>query len=740
MAAPVNEYAFDYEVMRQAASHWQQHKESREQKTASLKENHYVLAESRQRLAKRANRLIAQVKETLSHNAEPDTAETISEGLKELVERGPIREDEISNDLMERVIGETRDFLSIEFLEKAMKASRCVGRIVTELGRGRKSFGTGFLVSPRLLLTNNHVLPSAELAAISLVEFDFQPDILGNALTVQRFTLLPDAFFLTDKGLDFSLVAVAETSKLNKPLSAYGFLPLMREEGKIILKDCVNIIQHPRGEMKQVVIRENELVDLLDSGFAHYKGDTEPGSSGSPAFNDQWEVVALHHSGVPKMDGEGNFIDINGNIWRPGDDPSRLVWVANEGIRVSRLVDFISKASINGQQKTLQDQLLTLGMQATPTPNTDPIITPGNETESPAPQPPTVKHTEGSATLNIPISINNGSITLTIPLTITISLGTPIVAGQPASDELGLEAIRPDPDYSNRPGYDPDFLGFNVPLPKLTNSIRSQALEVPGGNGANKFELKYYHYSVIMNRRRRIAFVSAVNSWADAPFKQGRTDKDKWFTDPRIGSAAQTDEDLYRANPLDRGHLTRRDDAAWGNTAIEAKQANDDTFHFTNCSPQHEIFNQSQKASQKGLSLWGNIENHITRQALRNQKKLTVFNGPIFRNDDRLYRGVQLPREFWKLVVMEKDNGKPAALAFILSQESFIKDLPQEEFVVGEYKPFQVKIRELESRTKLDFGLLRTFDPLNNELTERFFESGTEAIPLESLDDMILED
>lgn len=752
MAAPTNEYAFDYNMMKQAALHWQQQQASREQKTASLRENHYLEAETRPRLAKRANRLIAQVKETITEKMTPAATATLSEGLRELVERGPIREDEIDDELMERVIGETRDFLSIEFLEKAVKASRCVGRIVTLLDRGRKSFGTGFLVSSRLLLTNNHVLSTPEKAAVSSLELDFQPDILGNALTVQRFALQPEVFFLTDIGFDFALVAVAETSKLGKSLDEYGHLPLMREEGKIILKDCVNIIQHPRGEMKQVVIRENQLVDLLDNGFAHYKGDTEPGSSGSPAFNDQWEVVALHHSGVPKMDSQGNFLDTKGNIWQSGDDPNRLAWVANEGIRVSRLVDFIARAPFSGAQKQLRDQLLTLGHEASPTPAGPLIIPgPGPETEPATPQPFTSTPVTDSSNNNIPVNVNTGAVTLTIPLTITISLGSPNTPApsappaqpaqpsRPGPDETLLEAIRPDPDYTNRPGYDPDFLGFNVPMPKLGNSIRNQALEIPDASGSSKLELKYFHYSVIMNRRRRVAFVSAVNIWADAPFKQGRTDKDRWFVDPRIGSTFQTGEDLYAGNPLDRGHLTRRDDAAWGSSAAEAKLANDDTFHFTNCSPQHEIFNQSQKASQKGLTLWGNIENHITKQALRNKKKITVFNGPVFRDDDRLHRGVQLPREYWKVVVMQNDNGKPVALAFVLSQESFIKDLPAEDFVIGEYKPFQVKVRELEKRTRLDFGKLRTFDPLNTVTNESFFESGTEAVPLEDLSDMVLD-
>ncbi len=41
--------------------------------------------------------------------------------------------------------------------------------------------------------------------------------------------------------------------------------------------------------------------------------DTAPGSSGSPVFNDQWEVVALHHMGVPKRNEHGDLLTLEGS-------------------------------------------------------------------------------------------------------------------------------------------------------------------------------------------------------------------------------------------------------------------------------------------------------------------------------------------------------------------------------------------------------------------------------------------
>jgi endonuclease G len=342
-----------------------------------------------------------------------------------------------------------------------------------------------------------------------------------------------------------------------------------------------------------------------------------------------------------------------------------------------------------------------------------------------------------------PVNFGSGtSGTFTLPLQITVSLGVPSQATQPTvstrESTLGegfLEKIEPDQDFDNRPGYNPDFLGFLVPLPKLTADIKPLAVKVPGSG----VELKYFHYSVIMNGRRRLAFVSAGNLDAKPKFIHEREGADKWFMDPRISEDFQAGEEIYSSNPLDRGHLVRRADAAWGKTAEEARLANDDTFHFTNCSPQHEVFNQSSKATKKKLILWGNIENHIAKEATHVElKKVCIFNGPVFRQNDRKHRGLQIPREYWKIVVFRNDQSEPRALAFVLSQAALIKTLPTEDFMVGPYEVYQVKVRELEMKTKLDFGELRDFDPLEDSTNEAFFEAATEALVVGDLRSIVL--
>jgi endonuclease G, mitochondrial len=302
-------------------------------------------------------------------------------------------------------------------------------------------------------------------------------------------------------------------------------------------------------------------------------------------------------------------------------------------------------------------------------------------------------------------------------------------------------ATKPDKQYDTRPGYDPNFVGFKAPLPKLSKAAAKEAVTLPvAKKGQNKHELKYHHYSVIMNAARKIAFVAAVNFDGKAKQRFKRTGPDKWFSDPRVEKDVQTTNAFYAKNPLDRGHLVRRADAAWGATKEEAERANIDTFHFTNCSPQHEIFNQQAQANKRNLKLWGNLEEHISDQVAEGLR-ISIFNGPVFRPDDRVHRNVQLPRQFYKIVICKKADGSPAAYGFLLSQASLIEDIGLEGigFDPGEFKVLQVPISEIERKTKLDFGAIREFDTKRRRGGEEGLESvAPQPVVIESLDQLEL--
>jgi V8-like Glu-specific endopeptidase len=263
--------------------------------------------------------------------------EAVTDGVESAIQR----DKKVS--LLERII-EENDLLSSRFLHIGSTVARAIGRILIR-SRGRiVGYGTGFLVSSRLLMTNNHVLETETVAGRSAVEFDYYERRTGQTGPTVLFEFEPQLFFLTDEDLDFTLVAVKTQSTTGTPLTEQGWIPLITDSGKALIGEPVNIIQHPRGAPQQIVIKNNEIADCIDD-FLHYKADTEPGSSGSPVFNMQWELAALHHSGVPKRDAGNRILLRDNTVWDgTRSTMDRIAWIANEGVRISSIVRFIKEA------------------------------------------------------------------------------------------------------------------------------------------------------------------------------------------------------------------------------------------------------------------------------------------------------------------------------------------------------------------------------------------------------------
>jgi endonuclease G, mitochondrial len=403
----------NWEITRGAAERWRAREQQRGETIRKLEMGGPLAADTPERVRQHLERLEAAVTDAKAAKAAAradTTAAPPAQTLVEMIGR-------------ERVMGDP-DFRGINFLELALAVSRFVGRINIRTAPGRTvGFGTGFMVSPSLLLTNNHVLGSAEMARNSEVEFDYQYNRFGRLLPVVSYGLEPQRFFLTSPELDYTLVAVRQQSVNGTDLKFYGWSRLLEEQGKVLIGKPLNIIQHPKGEAKQIVLRHNQLIDLLPDGkFAHYLTDTEPGSSGSPVYNDQWEVVALHHSGVPKTDANGNYVAKDGTIWKPGMDTDELDWVANEGVRVSSIVNDVKTRKLTtADQRRLREEMLT----AEPL---DPIE--AARDAAAFGQPPKPPGPAGDMGTPRPVGQpDGGAVTLTIPLEVTIRMGTPTIGG-----------------------------------------------------------------------------------------------------------------------------------------------------------------------------------------------------------------------------------------------------------------------------------------------------------------------
>jgi len=249
-------------------------------------------------------------------------------------------------------------------------------------------------------------------------------------------------------------------------------------------------------------------------------------------------------------------------------------------------------------------------------------------------------------------------------------------------------------------GYDPEFLPdqrVDVPSP-ASDAIETDYARTKAGSVIRD----YTHFSLAMSASRRFCRWVAWNIDGNGLQKLSR-DGLPFVLDPEYETVHQVDDDLYASNPLDRGHIARRADLLWG-TRAEAEQANADSFFFTNITPQLDNFNQSSKHG-----LWGELENAIFEDVDVDDLKVSVLGGPIFKDTDFPFRGILVPRSFWK-VIAYVEGGTLKAKAYVLTQDDLEARL--ESLGLEPFKLFQLALTDLGGRTGLDFGSLAPADTM----------------------------
>lgn len=547
-----------------------------------------------------------------------------------------------------------------------------------------------------------------DYARAAEVVFDDEDDFLGNAAAETSFTLDPDRFamFSPEAELDYAIVALGPRQQGAATTADFKYLALSNDPTKHQKGMSVNIIQHPRGRPKTIAIRNNYLLERTDQ-YLIYDTDTLPGSSGAPVLNDRWELIGLHHYG------EGD------NEHQAPDERQK---VNNAGIRASAIYDDLkAKADVmaDGPEKTLLVEALSLFAAKSPVQKR--LERRPKTTAAPAPQ-----HESFSTLTEVPMDASKSSATMVVPLEITFriggtavslpaSAGTPVNLGPKVSLSSRPERARIDRNYENRNGFDPDFIqGLSIDLAAITAPVVGMMANLVSGV-ADKL-LAYQNFSVAIQENRRMALLTATNidGRSYTHFKRDKgapsePEREAWYQDPRLANAdAVIGDDFYKnwSALFDRGHLTRRMDPTWGD---EAARAETDTFHFTNCTPQHYLFNQ-------GANLWQGLEKYVLENGVHaiDGARISVLQGPVFNNEiDQWAHDVQIPSAFWKLVAWNGANGLKA-VALVADQTAVLNINRGTVSVVrgGEQdlQQFVVTVEHLESLTGLDLSEFRSID------------------------------
>jgi V8-like Glu-specific endopeptidase len=208
-------------------------------------------------------------------------------------------------------------------------AARCLA--VARIGRdSSKGFGTGFLLKGKdlkdalgdelILLTNAHVVSSGS------EEKSLRPEeaiVIFEALdSNEEFRNLEIIWSSPSSELDATILRFSKEDQgrlkeLTKELKLYPvskYLPAVETPPT----QKVYVIGHPFGGTLQISFQDNLLIDHDEISKIHYRTPTEGGSSGSPVFNQQWDLIGLHHAGsevMPCLNGKSGNYEANEGIW-----------------------------------------------------------------------------------------------------------------------------------------------------------------------------------------------------------------------------------------------------------------------------------------------------------------------------------------------------------------------------------------------------------------------------------------
>lgn len=190
-------------------------------------------------------------------------------------------------------------FRSIGWLREALVACRAVARIETRLGDG---VGTGFLLAgaalgaglpDRVVLTNAHVVPDVLQPADECYVTFRGNDDAGDRIRHRVRRVLWTSPVADLDATVLELFTVPDDSI--PPLRVRSADPAATAGRRAY------VIGYPRGVQDVAFSLHDTRVLDLDDRVVHYRSPTEEGSSGSPVFDSEWQVFALHHRGSREM-------------------------------------------------------------------------------------------------------------------------------------------------------------------------------------------------------------------------------------------------------------------------------------------------------------------------------------------------------------------------------------------------------------------------------------------------------
>jgi trypsin-like peptidase/effector-associated domain 1 (EAD1)-containing protein len=213
------------------------------------------------------------------------------------------------------------------WLERALASQSPICRVDID----GQANGTGFLVGPNAVLTNHHVVDRViDQPKRIVLRFDYKQlrdgtILSGTLVTVKRIVDSsppapgemanpPEKCDPTNQELDYALLET-EGNPGDEPIRIpgaaadgprRGWIPVPAD-GKVIDPDPyavdmpVLIMQHPLAQPLSLAIEWQSMLGPIPAKTrVRHRTNTDAGSSGSPTFDRNWNLIALHHYGDPR--------------------------------------------------------------------------------------------------------------------------------------------------------------------------------------------------------------------------------------------------------------------------------------------------------------------------------------------------------------------------------------------------------------------------------------------------------
>lgn len=279
--------------------------------------------------------------------------------------------------------------------------------------------------------------------------------------------------------------------------------------------------------------------------------------------------------------------------------------------------------------------------------------------------------------------------------------------------------------------------GENVNSNPAVGNLAAAALEMPRLNADYQFVNHYVSYNEVEVLNYSLEWCSTMmhSNWVAFSF-DATTCKDNvkrgknWQQDPEVDSKLQPEEANHKSDGYDKGHLVASEDRVY------SKEANDQTFYYTNISPQIGEFNQKYWAQlEKQVQAWGRSctagtyeKVYVTKGGTLNNLKKN-FTGKLKANDGvypttdengKTIKGLACPSYYFMAILSQKGDTYHA-IAFLVPHEEGLPVSPK----AADLQKYAVSVNELEQATGIDF-FCNLDDAIENQVeAEKNFDNWT---------------